>query len=700
MLSASAMAAGLAHGQVVTNSQIIYSYANINVGTAGGGYAMDLNQDGDPDFQLHFNANAANKPFLDTSSYLGQPVFTPSVLAGSGDGLPVTTNGTSIDSSYESPAEYGYFYQNGSATVVGDWNSGGTDIQGYVGLALRDQGNNLYYGWAQFVYNSATVFDGNPGKITLIDYAFDQNPGEAILAGENAPPGSPPKVVVPPVSQTNGVQTTVQFTVIGSGNPYPTYQWLAETNGNNTYTPLADGGPISGSQSNVLTIAGLTPGFAGRYMVQLSNSNGVADSVPVTLTVPPLIITGLTPASLTVFPGATASIYVTYSSGAPILSYEWLKDGSILHGGGRISGTTSSNLVISALSTTDTGNYSVIVSNMFGAATSAVDVVTVILPSNPYEQQVYWTQPASYYTFNETNNDPASGTAVALDYIDGANGLYGKTTENGYPAANITGPNPAGGFLGFAATNSAVAITNPILQAASVVRIPPLNLYSNSVTFTMWIYPAQTEAAYTCLNSYRSPVAGTASGMGYSGSFGATTSSTLGFHWNDAQYNWDSGLTVPVAQWSFIALVISPTTNNAVEYVFNVPNGMQSATNNYTNNVPVQAINTPGFIGGDTTVDPNFIGNIDEVAIYKQSLTQTQLTNLWTAALTGVVTPPSATLSIQPSGANVVISWNPPVGMLLQAPSLNGPWTTNSAASSPYTNTPSGSAMFYRVVAP
>jgi hypothetical protein len=207
----------------------------------------------------------------------------------------------------------------------------------------------------------------------------------------------------------------------------------------------------------------------------------------------------------------------------------------------------------------------------------------------------------------------------------------------------------------------------------------------------MWINPAQTQFGWAVLNSYRSSVSGTANGMNYTSS-----GNTLGYHWNDDAntYNWDSGLTPPIGQWSFVALVISPT--NAIEYMFNA-NGMVAATNNYAN--VVEAINTPGFIGGDLH-DANFIGDIDDVATFKQCLTQTQLTNLWTAAVTGTVTPPAATLSITPSGANVIISWNPPVGTLLQASSLNGPWTTNSAASSPYTNTPLGTTMFYRVLAP
>ena len=698
LVSASALTAGLAHGQIVTNSQIIYTYANVTLPTGGVGYPMDLNQDGSPDFQIHFNSNNANKPLLDTSSYLTQPNLTPSVLAGSGDGLPVTTNGTPIDGAYESPEEYGYFYQDGSANAQGSWNSNGTNIQGYVGLTLQDStSGDYYYGWAQFVYNSTTVFDGTAGEITLIDFAFDQNPGETILAGESAPPGSAPKIVVSPASHTNGVLTTVQFKVIAAGNPYPTCQWLAATNGSTTYTPLADGGPISGSQSNVLTIANSVPGFSGNYIVDVQNTSGSTATVPATLTIAPLAITNMTPASLTVFPGGKASIYPGYSTASPILSFQWLKNGAILNSGGRVSGTTSSNLVITALAASDSANYSVIVSNTFGAVTSAVVAVSVTLPSSPYEQQVLWTEPVSYYALNETN-DPVSGTVVALDYIEGANGLYGSGTQNGNPKYGVAGPNPAAGFPGFAATNTAVAITNSTKQLSYLVSLPPLNLFSNVVTFTMWINPAQTELAYAVLNSYRSSVSGTANGINYWGPPLAptgTTSTTLGYHWTDNEYNWNSTLTVPIQEWSFVALVITET--NGVEYVFNNDNGMVVATNAATN--AVAAINTPGFLGGDLN-DNNFIGSIDEVAIFNQPLSQTQLTNLWVAATSGQVTPPPAPpiLTIQLSSGNVIISWNPPVGMLLQAPSLSGPWTTNNGASSPYTNAATGSAQFYRVL--
>jgi len=55
---------------------------------------------------------------------------------------------------------------------------------------------------------------------------------------------------------------------------------------------------------------------------------------------------------------------------------------------------------------------------------------------------------------------------------------------------------------------------------------------------------------------------------------------------------------------------------------------------------------------------------------------------------------PQVNLNIQLSGGNLVLSW--PLGLLLQATNIVGPWTTNNATS-PYTNQPNNPQMFYRL---
>jgi len=61
------------------------------------------------------------------------------------------------------------------------------------------------------------------------------------------------------------------------------------------------------------------------------------------------------------------------------------------------------------------------------------------------------------------------------------------------------------------------------------------------------------------------------------------------------------------------------------------------------------------------------------------------------------VEPSPPLRTIQHSGPNVILTW-PAGGSLLQASAVTGPWTTNTSASSPYTNSPSAAQTFYRVL--
>ena len=693
-VSASALASGFAHGAIV------YTYANpskpYNVCTINGpSLYLDLNHDGQADFNCYYNGGNANKPYISDTVGLSQSLYTPFVLSDAVDGsysqgLPLTAYGTMIDSTYESAQQNGYFNQDSNGHSVGGWSASGTNIDGYVGLVLQDGAANNYYGWAHFVYNNTAPYAGVSGTLTLVDYAFETQPNTGITAGQTAEAGTAPAIVVGPSSQTGGVQESVQLTVVGTGNPAPTYQWKAGAVGSGVYTNLVDGGNISGSTSNVLTISALTSANGGDYVVELANNVSTTTSAPATLSIAPLAINSLTPSAADLLAGGRVSINVNYSSSAPVTSFQWLKNGTILNNGADISGATSSNLVITGASPLDAGNYSLVMANTYGMVTSAVDSVTVQSPSVPYDEAVTALNPVAYYRFNELA-DPASSNAVIFDSFGGFNGTYGYQTANGNPTNNaIAGPLPSLGFNGFSPTNTALGITNATAWTPSYTTMAPLNINTNTATFTAWIYPTVSEQAYTAIISYRAPVAGTASGIGYSPSAGLNT---LGYHWNDTQSSWsyDSGLTIPQNQWSFVAVVISPTTSEF--YVINA-NGTSYTNQTGVANAPA-ALNTQGQIGGDG-ISPNFIGNIDDVAIFNQSLSYQQVTNLYNVAVTGQFAA-TVVLNLQQSGSNLILNWNPPVGTLLQAPSVTGPWTTNPATP-PYTFTPTQSQTYFRVV--
>jgi arylsulfatase A-like enzyme len=83
------------------------------------------------------------------------------------------------------------------------------------------------------------------------------------------------------------------------------------------------------------------------------------------------------PSGLTLPPGQNAGFSVT-ARGTPILTYKWLKDGITVTNGGNVSGATTSNLTITAISGSDAGSYSVIVSNGSGnSVTSSPAILTV-----------------------------------------------------------------------------------------------------------------------------------------------------------------------------------------------------------------------------------------------------------------------------------------------------------------------------------
>ncbi len=277
-LSTSALAAGAAHGAV------LYTPVNITLSQYGT-LALDLNQDGTPDFQMHFNGNASAKPYISNTPAGATSSFVLSASAN--QGLPLTAAGTMIDGSYESAQATGYFNKDNNGNVVGGWTAAG-DNEGYVGLELLD-GAGTHYGWAHFIYNETGVPPNNndTGTLELVDAAMETTPGVGILAGQTAETGQP-VVVVLPSSQTGYPGGTAQLTVIAQGFPAPSFQWQAGAVGSNIYTNLPNGAGVSDGAVNTLTLSNLTPANMADYVVVVSNSYGaVTSSIPATLTVLP-----------------------------------------------------------------------------------------------------------------------------------------------------------------------------------------------------------------------------------------------------------------------------------------------------------------------------------------------------------------------------------------------------------------------------
>ena len=121
--------------------------------------------------------------------------------------------------------------------------------------------------------------------------------------------------------------------------------------------------------------------------------------------------------------GQAASLSVVAAGTGPF-TYQWLKDGNAL------PGATSATYTIASVSVTDTGNYTVKVSNAFGSETSAECTVSLGAPAAP----VFTTQPAAQTV---TAGGTASFTAVVtgiptptLQWFKGNTPLAGQTSAS------------------------------------------------------------------------------------------------------------------------------------------------------------------------------------------------------------------------------------------------------------------------------
>jgi hypothetical protein len=344
---------------------------------------------------------------------------------------------------------------------------------------------------------------------------------------------------------------------------------------------------------------------------------------------------------------------------------------------------------------TDAGQYFLVISNVAGVVTSSVVPLTLIAPANLFESAASAEGAVAFYPLNETG-DPASSYVIAVDNAGGFDGVYGSMVQDGNPLYNIAGPQPSDGFPAFSDTNTAAFFTTDVPDFESQITVPPLYLNTNTVTLTAWINPFEQQGAYAGIVFCRGS-GDMVAGLDFIAFTNATvTSIDLGYHWdNDANtYTWQSGLMPPINQWSFVALVVTPT--NATVWLMNT-NGITSATHTY--NHVVQAFDAQTTIGNDpydSTGSRGFYGAIADVGILNSALSQAQVTALYNAALN---VPPPLPIQIAETGGHTQITWSwPGAASLLQATNLAGPWVTNSGATSPYYVTPVQPQQFYRLL--
>lgn len=171
-----------------------------------------------------------------------------------------------------------------------------------------------------------------------------------------------PVITTPPASVTVNVGDVVNLSVVATGYPAPTYQWFK------------GGIEIAGATGPSYTIATATTASAGSYTVTATNSLGSdGPSAAAVVTVNVILPTITTqPAATAATIGGAASFSVTATGSAP-LSYQWYL------GTTAISDANSSTYNIPSASGANIGNYSVVVTNEGGSATSNAAALTLVV---------------------------------------------------------------------------------------------------------------------------------------------------------------------------------------------------------------------------------------------------------------------------------------------------------------------------------
>ena len=429
--------------------------------------------------------------------------------------------------------------------------------------------------------------------------------------------------------------------------------------------------------------------------------------------VPPIILAQPQAPPPPVYEGMMVSLSVVcdeYASSSP-LHYQWTKNGVPM------PGQTTSVLAFSNLVTNDSGNYTVVVTNAFGAATSSVAVLTVLtgpplIAHPPQSLQRYAGSTATFtvtavgsaplayqWSFNGTPLSGATSSAYSVfDVRAGDAGNYSVLVTNTYGTTNVnaaltlltatklaavvTERTPLG-YWRLDETNGTVAydyeggrdgtygagVTNNVPGPEPAAfqgfdtgnKAYALNGNGGYVTVPSFgqINGAMTIVAWIKPDAVQSDWAGLVFTRGDGGGTSGlqyTQVGQLGYTWNDAaaSYNWQSGLFPTADQWNFVALVVEPT--QATVYL-DSGTGMQFAVNTLAHGT---ATWSGVRFGSDSYGGRDYKGSMDDVAVYAYALSADEIDNIRKAGINGIYTPAKAFRWKGTNGADwsVAGNWN------------------------------------------
>jgi len=286
------------------------------------------------------------------------------------------------------------------------------------------------------------------GGMWIDDFAISQDP---------AITNSPVSVVVVPGNSTS-------FSAPATGATTVSYQWQATNSLTGGFTNVPNAGAFSGATSPTLHITSAQSAQALAYQVVVSDTAGTITSSVVNLTLTDPFIS-VQPVSQTSNALTTVSFSVT-AQGASTLHYQWqTNNGSIFVNvgtGGVVSGATTSNLTLTAVTPNYALTYDVVVSDLAGSSTSAPVTLTLIsvpiITSQPVSASVSYGAAATFSV-------GAVGPSLAYQWQSG---------PVGGPFVNVVN---GGHFSG--ATTSSLTVSNANNSVAPAYQVIVSNSFGS-----------------------------------------------------------------------------------------------------------------------------------------------------------------------------------------------------------------------------
>lgn len=472
-------------------------------------------------------------------------------------------------------------------------------------------------------------------------------------------PGTPPSATQLGNQQLvlGSTNTTVTFTAGAVGTPPLQITWKK------------DGTTQPGETNDTLILSPAGVGDLGVYTVAVTNAyGGTTKSAALTLNTAPI-----KPPRQAVLVGHPATFSVAMPADSSGYSYQWRTNEAT------IAGATAATLTIASAASSDAGtNYQVVVTLGGNSATStpAASLRVLSAPASAYARAVLGDVPAGYWRLNENN-----GATVAASETTDYPGTY-----QGYTGAELQAVG--------AITNDANNCST--FTSLNYVEVPyDFELVrADGLTLEAWVNLDSTGTRQSLIACW-----GNLPNLGYE-LFVNTAGQPVFRTYRSTSPAAPTINDLPgpnsltPGTWSHIVATYNGETK--MLFVDGTPVGSQTTLYFPAVSIPLRF----GAGGSGLPLDPLY-GRLDEVAIYSQALTYAQVVAHYETG-SGLTAPPLPSLTIEPVGTDLMISW--PGAWVLQTKSAmdDSPtgWADVAGDPNPYTFTPTDSQGYFRLRSP